>query len=62
MKFCEICQKFSIKVTTKPAGNPWSNGLCKRQNQRLTNMLDKILGDTKLLKIWLWDAATRRVL
>ena len=51
MKFCEICQKFSIKVTTKPAGNPWSNGSCKRQNQRLTNMLDKILGDTKLLKI-----------
>ena len=46
-----MCQKFSIKVTTTPAVNPWSNGLCKRQNQRLTNMLDKILGDTKLLKI-----------
>ena len=45
--FYEMCEKFNIKVTTTASYSPWSNGLCERHNQFLTNMLDKIHSDVK---------------
>ena len=43
----ELCHSFGIKVITTPGYSPWSNGLCERHNQTLTNMLLKIKNDVK---------------
>lgn len=42
-----MCEKFNIKATTTPSYSLWGNGLCKKHNQFLTKMLDKVLDDTK---------------
>ena len=46
-EFYEMCERFNIKVITTPSYSPWSNGLCERLNQFLTNMLGKIRDDVK---------------
>ena len=40
--FYEMCEKFNIKVSSTPSYSLWSNGICKRHNQVITNMLLKI--------------------
>ena len=40
--FIAMCEGFNIKVTTTPSYLPWSNGLCERHNQTLSNILLKI--------------------
>ena len=44
-KFYDMCEAFNIKVLTTPSRSPWSNGLCERHNQTLTNMYLKIKED-----------------
>ena len=46
-EFYEMCERFNIKVVTTPSYSLWRNGLCKRHNQVLTNVLDKIRDDVK---------------
>ena len=46
-EFYEMCERFNIKFITTPSYSPWSNGLCERHNQFLTNMLSKICDDVK---------------
>ena len=46
-EFYEMCERFNIKVVTTPFYSLWRNGLCKRHNQVLTNVLDKIRDDVK---------------
>ena len=46
-EFYEMCETFSIKTTTTFAYSLWSNDLCERHSQFLTNMLDKILDNAK---------------
>ena len=43
----EICELFNISVTTTPANAPWSNGVCERHNQILTNIMLKVKEDVK---------------
>ena len=45
--FVDMCETFGIKISTTPSYSPWSNGLCERHNQTLTNILLKIREDTK---------------
>lgn len=45
--FYEICELFNISVVTTPAKSPWSNGVCERHNQILTNIMLKIKDDVK---------------
>ena len=42
-EFYEISERFNIKVITTLSYSPWSNGLCERHNQFLTNMFDKFV-------------------
>ena len=44
-EFYELCEMFNIKVSTSPAYSPWSNGLCERHIQTLSNMVLKIKED-----------------
>ena len=46
-EFYKLYERFNITVITTPSYSPWSNGLCERHNQFLTNMLDKIRDDVK---------------
>ena len=46
-EFINMCDAFGITVSTTPTCAPWSNGICERHNQTLTNMLLKIKDDTK---------------
>ena len=36
-----MCENFSIEVKTTAGYSPWSNGLCERHNQMLTNIMQK---------------------
>ena len=42
-----MCERINIKVITTLSYSAWSNSLCERHNQFLTNMLDKICDDVK---------------
>ena len=42
MKNSETCE---IKGKTTAAYSPWSNGLCERHNQTLTNIMQKVRAD-----------------
>ena len=44
-EFYEMSERFNIKVITTPSYSPWSNGLCKRHKQFLTNMIEGICDD-----------------
>ena len=44
-EFYGMCERFNIKVITTPSYSPWSNALCERHDQVLTNTLDKIRDD-----------------
>ena len=46
-EFQEMSEKFNFKIMTTASYSPWSNGLCERHNQTLTNMLNKIRDDVK---------------
>ncbi|XP_077971779.1 uncharacterized protein LOC144425883 [Styela clava] len=46
-EFLDMCDNFNIIVNTSPAYSPWSNGVCERHNQVLTNMLHKIRNDVR---------------
>ena len=41
-EFLDMCE---IKVKTTAADSPWSNGLCERHNQTLTNIMQKVRAD-----------------
>ena len=43
----KLCEAFNIKVKTTGAEAPWSNGLVERHNLVLSEMLNKVLEDTK---------------
>ena len=45
--FVTMCERFNIKISTTPSYSPWSNGLCERHNQTLTNTILKVKEDTK---------------
>ena len=42
-----MCEAFNIKIDSTPSYSPWSNRLCERHNQTLTNMFLKIGEDIK---------------
>ncbi|XP_066913250.1 uncharacterized protein [Clytia hemisphaerica] len=42
-----LAEQFGITIKTTAAESPWSNGIVERHNQTLSNMLDKVLNDTK---------------
>ena len=44
----DMAENFNIQVVTTPAYSPWSNGLCERHNQILTEILLKVKKDHKL--------------
>ena len=44
--FLDMCEQLNITVKTTGAESPWSNGLVERNNQTISNMLDKVLDDT----------------
>nr|XP_039264060.1 uncharacterized protein LOC120339893 [Styela clava] len=46
-EFRDMCENFNISVKTTPAYSPWSNGVCERHNQILTNILIKIKKDVQ---------------
>ena len=46
-KFMEMCESLGIKIKTTAAEAPWSNGLVERHNLILSEMLDKVLEETK---------------
>ena len=52
-EFVDMCEAFGMKISTTPSYSPWSNGLCERHNQTLTNILLKIKEDVKCD----WDTA-----
>ena len=52
-EFVDMCEAFGMKMSTTPSYSPWSNGLCERHNQTLTNILLKIKEDVKCD----WDTA-----
>ena len=43
----KLCEAFNIKVKTTGAEAPWSNGLVERHNLVLSEMLNKVLENTK---------------
>ena len=43
-EFRDMCENFNIEVKTTAAYSPWSNGLCERHNQTLTNIMQKSQG------------------
>ena len=45
--FLKLCEAFNIKVKTTGAKALWSNGLVERHNLVLSEMLNKVLEDTK---------------
>ena len=45
--FIQLCEAFNISVKTTGAEAPWSNGLVERHNLALSEMLNKVLEDTK---------------
>ena len=45
--FLKLCEEFNIKVKTTGAKAPWSNGLVEHHNLVLSEMLNKVLDDTK---------------
>ena len=49
----DVCAAFNIKQDTTPGYSPWSNGLCERQNQILTQMIHKVKDEQKCT----WETA-----
>ena len=47
-QFLHMCNAMNITVTGTAVESPFSNGLVKRHNMIITNMLDKILKDQQL--------------
>ena len=50
-EFRDMCQNFNIEVKTTAAYSPWSNGLCERHNQTLTNIMQKVRADKKEINL-----------
>ena len=46
-EFLTLCEQFNIVVQTTATDSPWSNGLVERHNLVLSEMLDKVLTDSK---------------
>ena len=46
-EFTDMCESLNIKIKTTGAEAPWSNGLVERHNLIISEMLDKVLEDTK---------------
>ena len=46
-EFLILCEQFNIIVQTTAADSPWSNGLVERHNLVLSEILDKVLTDSK---------------
>ena len=44
-EFQDMCKNFSIELKTTAAHSTWSNGLCDRHNQTLTNIMQKVRAD-----------------
>ena len=45
--FINMCEQLGITVKTTAAESPWSNGIVERHNLIISEMLDKVLEDTK---------------
>ena len=41
-----MCERFNMNVKSSATFSPWSNGVCERYNQTLTNILLKVKGNT----------------
>ena len=46
-EFREMCEAMNIVVKTTSAEAPWSNGLCERHNEILSEMMIKTRADAK---------------
>ena len=49
-KLISLVEQFGITIKTTAAESPWSNGIVKRHNLTLANMLDKVLYDNQICK------------
>ena len=49
----DLCAAFNIKQDSTPGYFPWSNGLCERQNQVLTEMVVKVKDEQRCT----WETA-----
>ena len=45
--FINMCEGFNITIKTTGAESPWSNGVVERHNRTISEMLDKVIEDTK---------------